>query len=131
VSGLGWPTLGTTGIPLVGGTGDRGMRLNATTLLWWKMIEYYKAHGFRWLDTGGVSESRNPGGYFFKTQLLGKRFVRPDRYIGLFDAWENPLSGLLFKAVSGIKEAAVAAGRWRARKRQRRAPRPAPSASSD
>jgi hypothetical protein len=131
VSALGWPTLGTTGIPLVGGTGDRGMRINASNLLWWKMIEYYKEHGFRRIDTGGVSEHRNPGGYFFKSQLLGKGFVRPDRYIGIFDACRNPASNLLFKALFGMKEMAVAFGRRRAKARRGRAAMAAPSEPRD
>jgi hypothetical protein len=129
VAALGWPTLGTTGIPLVGGTGNKGMTINASSLLWWKMIEYFKAHGFLWLDTGGVSERRNPGGYFFKTQLLGKAFVRPDRYLGLFSACKSPVSRLLFKVLSGTKELAIALGRQRATSRRKLA-RSAPPANS-
>ena len=99
IAALGWPIIGSIGLPLVGGTGNKALKLNASYLLWWKMIEYYKAHGFRGLDAGGVSEERNPGGYLFKTGLLGKDFDCPNQFIGQFDAWGSRLSQVLFKTV--------------------------------
>ncbi|PWT80459.1 MAG: hypothetical protein C5B58_11605 [Acidobacteria bacterium] len=111
ISALGWPTIGTVGIPLVGGTGNIATKVKSSHLLWWKMVEYYKARGFSGLDTGGVSQERNPGGFLFKTHLVGKRFEKLDRYIGQFDACENPLSRVLYRTITRTRDAYRRVGR--------------------
>ena len=104
VAALGWVTFGSTGLPLVSATSRKALDLNAAYVLWWKMIEYYKSHGFSALDMGGVSQERNPGGYYFKTHILGKGFKVPDRYLGQFDACINPWSKILFKGIYAMRD---------------------------
>lgn len=99
VAVLGWTAFGSVGLPLVAATGRAALKLKASNVLWWKMFEYYKDHGVSCVDANGVDEERNPGGYLFKTHIIGKRFQGPDRYIGYFDACENPVSSSLFQLV--------------------------------
>ena len=86
------------------------------------MIEYYKSRGFLALDTNVVNERRNPGGYYFKTQILGRGFKEPHRYLGYFDACRNPLSGVLFKTINLVRDGYREMGRRLARRRTNGAP---------
>jgi lipid II:glycine glycyltransferase (peptidoglycan interpeptide bridge formation enzyme) len=97
VAVLGWQTLGKVGFPIIAATGDNGLKVGASYLLWWKMVNYYHERGFWCLDVAGVSAERNPGGYIFKTRLAGKNFKEPDRGIGQFDSCEAPLAIFMFK----------------------------------
>ena len=96
VAVLGWFPVGTTGLPLIAATGNRGLELNASYPLFWKMIEYYKQNGFLRCDLGGVNEEKNPGGYLFKAGLAGET-CEARRYIGQFEACENTVSSIAFK----------------------------------
>jgi hypothetical protein len=97
VAVLAWQTLGKVGFPIIAATGDKGLKIGASNLLWWKMINYYHERGFWCLDVAGVSAERNPGGYRFKTRVAGKMFKEPNRYIGQFDACNAPVTISLFK----------------------------------
>lgn len=97
IAALGWQTLGKIGIPVIAATGNKGLKLKASFLLWWKMIEYYHERGFRCLDVGGVHASRNPGGFLFKSRLTGKNKPQPDRYFGDFTACRGKIFPALFK----------------------------------
>jgi len=133
VATLGCVTFGSIGVPLVSATGSKGLGLNASYALYWKMIEYYKARGFPALDFAGVSEERNPGGFYFKTHILGKAFKGPDRYLGYFDACRNPLSMVLFQGIHLMKARYQAVGRQLtklAAKTRNRGISPTPSADS-
>jgi lipid II:glycine glycyltransferase (peptidoglycan interpeptide bridge formation enzyme) len=96
VAVLGWFSAGTIGLPLIAATGNKGLELNASYPLWWKMIEYYKQNGFVRCDLGGVNYERNPGGYIFKAGLAGET-CEAKRYIGQFEACENWISFVCFK----------------------------------
>jgi hypothetical protein len=74
IAALGWSTIGDTGLPLIAATGNKSVALstNASNLLWWKMIEDMKAQGCRFCDVGGIDPVLNPGGYKFKSGLVGK-----------------------------------------------------------
>lgn len=98
VSVIGWQTIGSYGFPVVACTGDKALKLKAGTLLFWKMIEYYKEHGFIGCDLAGVNPQKNPGGYFFKKSLAGRNYIEIEHYIGQFDAYKNFISFLLFNA---------------------------------
>ena len=104
MAALGWVTTGAVGLPLVAATGDAALKTKASYVLWWRMVEYYKAHGFTALDMGGVNKRRNPGGYYFKTHILGKGRDDQPRYIGQFDACVNPLSRAFFAALFQMRE---------------------------
>lgn len=135
VAALGCVTFGSLGLPLISATGSKGLGLNASYGLWWKMIEYYKDRGFPALDLGGISEERNPGGFYFKTHILGKGFKAPDRYLGYFDACRNPLSAAVFRGIYLVRDGYRTVGRqWaksgrRAAKADDRAGAPADSVS--
>lgn len=97
VAVIGWQTIGFYGFPVVACTGDKALKLKAGTLLFWKMIEYYKEHGFIGCDLAGVNPQKNPGGYFFKKSLAGRNYIETEHYIGQFDAYKKFLSFLFFK----------------------------------
>lgn len=72
VAGLIYSALGKTPLVLNGATGDRGLNLHGSYSLWWRAIEHLNERGHRWLDTCGISQTRNPGGYQFKSGVCGK-----------------------------------------------------------
>jgi hypothetical protein len=96
VAVLGWFSAGTVGLPLVAATGNRGLELDASYPLWWKMIEYYTQNGFARCDLGGINQERNPGGFTFKAGLAGDA-CEVRRYIGQFEAYKSRVSYLGFK----------------------------------
>ena len=104
VAALGWVTVGTVGLPLVAATGKGALKTNASYVLWWKMIEYYKEHGFLAVDMGGVNKKRNPGGYYFKTHILGKRLNEQPQYIGPYDTCKNIFSSAFFITIHKTRE---------------------------
>lgn len=71
VAGLICSPLGQTSLMLNGATGDRGLNLFGSYLLWWKAIEHLNGCGCRWLDTCGINRALNPGGYQFKSGVCG------------------------------------------------------------
>jgi hypothetical protein len=103
VAVLGWSTIGEIGHLLIAATGDKALRLKAAYPLYWEMIEFYKNNGFSGCDLGGVSNERNPGGYYFKTGLAGKNWTE-QRYAGQFDACENIISNICFRAALFLRE---------------------------
>lgn len=104
VATLGWVTFGRIGVPLVGATGTKALKTKSSYLLWWRMIEYYKNHGFVAVDMGSVNQRRNPGGYYFKTHILGGHLEEQPHYIGQFSTWRNHLSLVFFNAIYKSRE---------------------------
>lgn len=98
-----WSVVGRTGLPLLAATGLIGRKKNASYLLWWKMIEWLKAHGYGSLDLGGLNPERNPGSYVFKSGIGGKTGHEVN-YLGYFDACESRSSLLLFQAGNRIRQ---------------------------
>lgn len=132
VAVLGWTTFGRTGLILINSTTAQALELKAAFVLWWRMVEYYKNNGFTSVDLAGVSEQRNPGGYFFKTGLAGRHFKEPDTFIGRFDLVTNPVSAALGRAVLAAKTArhriahhANRLRKWRKQRQQQPAAAPA------
>jgi lipid II:glycine glycyltransferase (peptidoglycan interpeptide bridge formation enzyme) len=102
VAVLGWFPGGTIGLPLVAATANKGLELSASYPLYWKMIEYYKKKGFVCCDLGGVNYERNRGGFVFKTGLAGEK-GELKTYIGQFEAWENIVSRVCFRAGKALR----------------------------
>jgi lipid II:glycine glycyltransferase (peptidoglycan interpeptide bridge formation enzyme) len=75
--------IGETGIYLFGATGDKGLKLNGSYMLQWRIIEWLKERNCRWYDLGGVDPIGNPGVYHFKKGLAGKD-AEVERFIGGF-----------------------------------------------
>lgn len=105
VAALGWQNIGRIGFPVIAATGNKGLKLRASFLLWWKMIEFYHGRGFHCLDVGGVNASRNPGGYLFKSRITGKKDPDPDQYVGQFTACQGRFFPFLFKTAYAARNA--------------------------
>ena len=96
IAALGWSSIGDTGLPLIAATGNKSVALstNASNLLWWKMIEDLKAQGCSFCDVGGADPVLNPGGYKFKSGLLGKN-GRDVCFLDPYEACNNAVSSFL------------------------------------
>jgi lipid II:glycine glycyltransferase (peptidoglycan interpeptide bridge formation enzyme) len=68
IAALAWSAMGNTGLPVLAATGDEALKTNASNLMWWKMIEWFKQRSYRWCDD--------------------------IKYYGQFDACENWVSSL-------------------------------------
>jgi len=80
--------LGDTGIYLFGATSNRGIKCYASYLTHWRMLEWVKGRGCRRYDLNGINPEKNPGGYQFKSQLVGAH-GREESLLGQFDAFPN------------------------------------------
>lgn len=85
VAALVWSAIGDTGITILSATGNKGLKLYASYLLRWRLIERLKERNVRFLDQGGVDPELNPGGYIFKAGMGGKEQF----HIGAFEACDN------------------------------------------
>ncbi|MCE5210546.1 MAG: GNAT family N-acetyltransferase [Deltaproteobacteria bacterium] len=96
IAALGWSTIGETGLPLIAATGNKSIALstNASNLLWWKMIENMKTQGCKFCDVGGIDPILNPGGYKFKSGLVGKN-GRDVFFLNPYEACNDPASSFL------------------------------------
>jgi lipid II:glycine glycyltransferase (peptidoglycan interpeptide bridge formation enzyme) len=108
VSGLVCSAIGESGVYLLGATNDEGMKVKASYLLQWAMIQSLKQSGSRYYDLGGIDPEENPGVYHFKSGFSGA-----DRsHIDCFAACESSSSAALVKAGqllrSGLRQ-------WKAR----------------
>lgn len=86
--------LGAKGLALFAATGNKGLHLRGSYLLWWQAIERLKERGVRWLDLGGINEETHGGTSQFKSGLCGK-LGKKVKYIGDFNAAGSVLSRLI------------------------------------
>ena len=80
--------IGNTGIYMLGATGQAGLRLDASYLVHWRMMEWFKSEGMKYYDLGAINPQLNPGGYYFKQGIAGKAGwdeTFPHRYHGCFN----------------------------------------------
>lgn len=94
--------LGDIGIELVAATSERALRVNASYLLRWRMVEWLKEHGCCLYDLGGIDPTKNPGSYQFKAGLAGK-CGKDTRHIGQFEACQNLLSSFVVKVGDRVR----------------------------
>lgn len=94
--------LGDTGIELIAATNDRALKVNASYLLRWRMIQWLKENGCHWFDLGGIDPEKNPGSYHAKSGLAGKS-GRDTRHIGQFEACQNLLSSFVVKVGDRVR----------------------------
>lgn len=87
--------MGNTGIYLLGATGQKSLKLNASYLLQWRMIQYMKENGVLYYDLGAFNPQLNPGVYHFKKGIAGKQ-KREEKFLGEFYGCFN-LSGHIAK----------------------------------
>jgi hypothetical protein len=64
--------IGNTGVYILGATGHKGLQLNGSYLLQWRIIQRLKENGIRYYDLGGIDAELNPGVYQFKRGVVGK-----------------------------------------------------------
>jgi lipid II:glycine glycyltransferase (peptidoglycan interpeptide bridge formation enzyme) len=91
--------IGDTGIYLLGATGNKGMRLNGSNLLQWRMIKWLKERGCLYYDLGGIDPEANPGVYRFKCGIAGK-IGRDEKHIGQYVFHNNIKAHLLNIAIN-------------------------------
>lgn len=65
--------IGDTGIYLLGATRNKGLQLNGSYLLQWRIIQWLKETGIRYYDLGAFDPQLNPGVYHFKLGIAGDR----------------------------------------------------------
>jgi hypothetical protein len=87
-------TIGDTGIYLLGATGNKGMGLNASNLLQWRMIKWLKENRCLYYDLGGIDPETNPGVYRFKCGIAGKS-GRDEKHIGQYVYYTSIRANLL------------------------------------
>jgi hypothetical protein len=95
VSAAVYSVVGDTGIYMLGATGEKGLRLNASYLLQWRMIERMKENGVRYYDLGAFNPELNPGVYHFKSGVAGKSGL-DETFLGEFNGCFN-LSGQIVR----------------------------------
>ncbi|MGH9737909.1 MAG: lipid II:glycine glycyltransferase FemX [Candidatus Acidiferrales bacterium] len=71
ISGLVCSAMGNSAIYLLGASTESGMKLKASHLLQWSVIDWLKNKGIRYYDLGGIDPAANPGVYVFKRGLAG------------------------------------------------------------
>jgi lipid II:glycine glycyltransferase (peptidoglycan interpeptide bridge formation enzyme) len=68
--------LGEQAIYLLGATNEKARDLKAAYLLQWRAMMWFKEHGAKSYDLGGIDEIKNPGGYHFKTGFGGVEAIQ-------------------------------------------------------
>ena len=91
--------IGDTGIYLLGATGNKGMKLNGSNLLQWRMIKWLKERGCLYYDLGGIDPEANPGVYHFKCGIAGKT-GKDDSHIGQYVYFANIKAHILYTIIS-------------------------------
>jgi len=69
--------LGDTCVYLLGASSEDGLRVKASYLLQWHVVNLAHERGFKWYDLGGIDPEGNPGVYNFKKGLGGKDVTGP------------------------------------------------------
>jgi len=90
--------IGDTGIYLLGASGQKGLKVNASYLLQWRMIQWLKENEIRYYDLGAFNPQINPGVYHFKRGLAGKKECE-EKFLGKYDGYFS-LRGHIARLVS-------------------------------
>jgi lipid II:glycine glycyltransferase (peptidoglycan interpeptide bridge formation enzyme) len=85
--------IGETGMAILGGVNELGMKCRSAYLLQWEMIKWLKSMNCRQYDLGGIDPIANPGGYIWKTGM-SKNEVEE---LGIYEYSENKFSQILVK----------------------------------
>lgn len=99
VAALVWSAIGDTGITILSATGNKGLKLSASYLLRWRLIERLVEKNCRFLDQGGIDRQLNPGGYTFKAGIGGTELC----HIGQFNAYKNRISSFSIKIADQLR----------------------------
>ncbi len=96
VAALVGSAIGDIGIELVAATNNKALKINASYLLRWRMVQWLKDSGCRLYDLGGIDPEKNPGTYHFKAGLAGKS-GKDTRYLGQFEACHSIISSFFVR----------------------------------
>jgi len=94
--------IGDTGIYLFGATGQKGLNLNGSYLLQWRMIQWLKQKGIRYYDLGAFNPELNPSVYHFKKGIAGKN-GREEIFLGEYQGCFN-LTGKISKTLLNLSQ---------------------------
>ena len=98
--------IGDTGVYLFAATGQKGLKLNGSYILQWRMIQWMKGSGVRYYDLGAFNPQLNPGVYIFKLGIAGKRGweeIFLGEYFGCFNL-SSRFAKLLLKCSRFLKD---------------------------
>lgn len=98
--------IGDTGIYLLGATANKGLRVNGSNLIHWRVINWLKERGYKWYDLGGIDPSGNPGVYNFKRGIAGKIGLDVV-HVGQFYLARTPISHFLSFYIDWINRARI------------------------
>lgn len=94
--------IGDTGIYLLGATGHKGLNLNPSYLLQWRMMQWLKEKGFRYYDLGAFNPELNPGVFHFKQGIAGKQEC-DETFLGEYQGCFN-LKGRIVKSILNVRK---------------------------
>ena len=104
IAALGWSVYGRTGVPLIGATRPEALDVGAAYLLYWRMLEWMKQHGFDACDLAGINPERNPGSHVFKSGIA-RRHGRLVNSFGELSACDSAASAMAFRLARRCKDA--------------------------
>jgi lipid II:glycine glycyltransferase (peptidoglycan interpeptide bridge formation enzyme) len=99
VAGLVCSAIGDTGIYLLGASNEAAMKLKASYVLQWAVIQHLKNTGIHYYDLGGINPLGNPGVYHFKSGLSGVDMAHMNSLI----ACENGFSSAFAKTGHAVQ----------------------------
>lgn len=91
--------LGETALGLIAASTEKGLRMNASHLVWWHTLIQSKKRGATIYDLGGIDPIKNPDVYRFKMHM-GTSAIES---IGCFDFYSGSLSRIIGHMVDVIK----------------------------
>ena len=98
VAGLLVSSLGNTGFPIIAATNNSGLKLFASYLMHWRVIDWLKKNGCRYYDLAGIDQEKNPGTYHFKKGFKGNEVS----FIGQFVHCTDPVSRMLVQVAEPV-----------------------------
>ncbi len=100
VSGAIGTLIGEKAIYLFGATSNQGTSTNASFLVHWRLLSWFKDHNCKIYDLGGINPELNPGVYRFKSGMGGKDV----RHLPAYEACEDIISKSVVKLGERIRK---------------------------
>lgn len=100
IAALTGSALGDTGIGLLGGITERAMKCQASYLLQWEIIKYFKNAGCNKYDLGGIDPKKNQSVYYFKQGISDIEVSE----IGIFESNDQYLLRIIIKIIERLKK---------------------------
>ena len=82
---------GETALGIIAASSEKGLRMNASHLVWWHTLIQSKDRGATIYDLGGIDPIKNPNVYHFKMHM-GTSEIKS---IGCFDFYSGPISHII------------------------------------